>query len=161
MNSIDSQADPTPLLAPPLEAAVGNGRTAGGVRGLIGRWWVAFAASSVFVVSGHLLIKAGLNAASANVLDASALARVLHAVLQVEVVAGLLIYVLGSGCWMIAVAQQEISFLYPLSSVNYVLVVVASSVLFHEGVSARRASGVILIVLGMILMNQQSRRASA
>jgi drug/metabolite transporter (DMT)-like permease len=64
---------------------------------------------------------------------------------------------LGSVCWIIAVAQQEISFLYPLSSMNYVLVVFASSALFHESLSVKRLSGVGLIVLGMILMNRKGR----
>ena len=64
---------------------------------------------------------------------------------------------LGSLCWMIAVAQQEISFLYPLSSINYVLVVFASSMFFHESPSLRRLSGVALIVVGMVLINRKGR----
>jgi uncharacterized membrane protein len=57
---------------------------------------------------------------------------------------------------MIAVSQKEISFLYPLSSVNYVLVVVASAVLFAEVISTKRALGVALIVMGMLLLNRKS-----
>jgi drug/metabolite transporter (DMT)-like permease len=75
--------------------------------------------------------------------------------MQTEVAAGLAVYFLGSVCWMLAVAQQEISFLYPLSSMNYVLVVIASSMFFGESVSLRRMSGVALIVLGMVLMNRK------
>ena len=69
---------------------------------------------------------------------------------------GLLIYVAGTICWMRAVSEKEISFLYPLSSVNYVLVVAISTTLFHEAVSARRTAGVVVIVFGMILMIRQS-----
>jgi drug/metabolite transporter (DMT)-like permease len=119
----------------------------------LSRWWVAFPASAVFVVSGHLLIKAGLNAAALHP-GAPGVLGLIHTVTQPEVLAGLVIYILGSGCWIIAVAQQEISFLYPLSSLNYVLVVVGSSILFHEAVSSRRASGLALIAVGMILMNR-------
>jgi len=77
--------------------------------------------------------------------------------LQPQVTGGLLVYMLGSFCWMAAVAQQEISFLYPLSSVNYVLVVFSSSAFLHESLSGRRLAGVALIVLGMILMNRKKR----
>lgn len=127
---------------------------------LLGHWWVAFAASSVAVVSGHLLIKAGLNALVPSPVGTSLLLRVLHEIVQPQVITGLLIYVLGTICWMKAVSQKEISFLYPLSSVNYVLVAAISVVIFHEVVSARRAAGVIVIVLGMILMTRERRKKS-
>jgi drug/metabolite transporter (DMT)-like permease len=109
------------------------------------------------VVSGHLLIKMGLSHLAAFPSPLPVWMRVFHCVTQPEVAAGLLVYSLGSLCWMIAVAQQEISFLYPLSSVNYVLVVLASSTFFGEAVSLRRMAGVALIVLGMVLMNRDPR----
>lgn len=122
---------------------------------IISRWWLAFAASAVFVVSGHLVIKAGLNSVVSVAGEPLAL-RLLHVILQPGVFGGLLIYVLGTVCWMRTVSQKEISFVYPLSSVNYVLVVMASTLFFHEVISARRAAGVVMIVLGMILMTRQS-----
>lgn len=123
---------------------------------LLSRWWIAFAASSLAVVSGHLLIKAGLNALLPLPAGTDLLTRVLHEVLQPQVFMGLLIYLAGTICWMRAVSQKEISFLYPLSSVNYVLVVAISTTLFHEAISARRTAGVVVIVLGMILMIRRS-----
>jgi drug/metabolite transporter (DMT)-like permease len=125
-------------------------------RGLFYHWWVAFSASSLFVVSGHLLIKAGLSTVTVSAASGPAWERVLHCVLQPAVSSGLLVYLLGSLCWMVAVAQQEISFLYPLSSMNYVLVVLASSVFLHETPSLRRLGGVALIILGMLLMNRKA-----
>ena len=123
---------------------------------LIGRWWIAFAASAVFVVAGHLMIKAGLNALTPSVHGASLAARMLHAILQPQVVGGLLVYGMGTVCWMRTVSKTEISFIYPLSSINYVLVVAASTVFFQEVISPKRAAGVLTIVLGMILMTRQS-----
>ncbi len=126
------------------------------VRKLARVWWIPFAMSSVCVVSGHLMIKAGLNAsASSHAAATTAIARILHIVTQPETVLGLMIYMFGTACWMAAVSQKEISFLYPLSSVNYVLVVAASAILFTETISVRRGSGVMLIVLGMILLNRK------
>jgi drug/metabolite transporter (DMT)-like permease len=125
------------------------------IHSLLRRWWIPFSASSLFVVSGHLLIKSGLSAGTSGSLGAPLWTRIFHCVMQTEVAAGLAVYFLGSVCWMLAVAQQEISFLYPLSSMNYVLVVIASSMFFGESVSLRRMSGVALIVLGMVLMNRK------
>ena len=161
MKSHEREIGPTALLEPPVESALVQPAEKNRFRAIIGRWWVAFAASSLFVVSGHLLIKAGLNAAATTVSQAAGVARIVHSVFQVQVIFGLLIYFLGSVCWMIAVAQREISFLYPLSSINYVLVVVISYVMFSEAVSWQRASGVILIVLGMALMNRRAGSAAA
>ena len=132
------------------------------VRTTLGRWWVAFSLSSVCVVGGHLLIKAGLNAAASSSAVATGIAgRILHVLVQPEVMVGLCIYLFGTVCWMIAVSQKDIGFLYPLSSVNYALVVVASSILFAEVISARRGTGVALIILGMILLNRKSRKEIA
>jgi uncharacterized membrane protein len=124
---------------------------------LLSQWWIAFSLSSVCVVSGHLMIKAGLNAASATHPGSGVLAHILHLLLQPQIFAGLAIYLFGTACWMIAVSQKEISFLYPLSSVNYVLVVIASALLLSESVSRRRGEGILLIVLGMFLLNRRPR----
>lgn len=128
---------------------------------LIRQWWVAFSASTVFVVCGHLMIKAGLNTASLHAGGTSFAGGILHLLLQPEVVGGLSIYLLGTVCWMTAVAQKEISFLYPLTSINYVMVVATSFLFFHEFVPMRRIEGVALIVLGMILMNRKSGKRPA
>jgi drug/metabolite transporter (DMT)-like permease len=125
------------------------------------QWPVAFAASSIFVVSGHSLIKAVLNAAAAHSAASINLVARIGAVLsQPLVIEGLLIYFLGTICWMSAVAQKEISFLYPLTSVNYVMVAGTSIVFFHEVISLRRAVGVVVIVFGMFLMNRHASRGN-
>jgi multidrug transporter EmrE-like cation transporter len=157
MNYTDPEIDATAVLEPPVAAMPAVQPIPARFRKLVGQWWISFAASSVFVVCGHSLIKAGLNAASMNATQYTGLARMLHSVLNAEVVCGLAIYLLGSLCWMVAVAQQEISFLYPLSSVNYVLVVIISVALFREAISPLRGVGVAFIVLGMVLMNRRSR----
>lgn len=160
MTTYDSEIG-SAVLESPAESASVEPAPRGAVHALIGRWWVAFAASSLFVVSGHLLIKAGLNAAAGAAAQSVGLARLVQAVLHWEVITGLLIYILGCICWMIAAAQREISFLYPLSSINYVLVVIVSYVMFSEAISLQRATGVAMIVLGMVLMNRRAGSASA
>ncbi len=150
---VESEVVAGPL---PIERRVGQG-SGRLLHNLLRRWWIPFSASSLFVVCGHLLIKSGLSAGRANSLGASLWGRIFHCVVQPEVATGLAVYFLGSLCWMLAVAQQEISFLYPLSSMNYVLVVIASSMFFGESVSLRRMAGVGLIVLGMVLMNRRRR----
>ncbi len=123
--------------------------------GILGKWWVAFAASSAFVVGGHLLIKAGL-ASLTPIADAGLVSRVLQTLSHLPVLAGLMVYMIGTVCWMRAVSMKEISFLYPISSINYVLVAIGSVWLFQETLSGRRLAGIAVIVVGMILMNRRT-----
>jgi drug/metabolite transporter (DMT)-like permease len=133
------------------------GRTPSVLASILSQWWIAFAASSIFVVGGHLLIKVGLNNLTALPATATVLARVLHPVLNPIVLAGLAIYVMGTICWMRAVSLKEISFLYPLSSVNFVLITAVSMLMLNEELSLRRNGGIALVMAGMLLMNKRSK----
>ena len=128
---------------------------------ILSHWWIAFAASSLFVVSGHLLIKAGLNGSVPLPASTGPFVRALHSLLQLKVLAGLSIYLIGTVCWMRAVSQKEISFLYPLSSINFVLIAAASMMLLRETISGQRIAGILLVVLGMVLMNTRSGEGRA
>ena len=103
------------------------------------------------------MIKAGLNSVPATAAAANSAGRILHILMQPQVVGGLFIYLVGTACWMIAVSQKEISFLYPLSSVNYVLVAAMSALFLAESISIRRGEGMMLIVAGMFLLNKRPR----
>lgn len=124
-------------------------------------WWLPFAASTLFVTLGHSLIKAGLNHATILPQGSSVVAVILHELLQPAVFAGLAVYLMGTLCWMAAVAQKEISYLYPLTSVNYILVIVISALHFHEVISLRRGIGAALIVLGVVMINRKVRTVTA
>lgn len=148
----ESTSDPV-VYTPAASSLVGTGAV---LLRALSHWWIAFAASAIFVVSGHLLIKAGLNSLTPLPVNTTVITRVLHSAWHPTVIAGLLIYSMGTVCWMRAVSQKEISFLYPLSSVNFVLIAAASMLFLREDLSTRRMAGVACVVLGMILMNIRS-----
>ena len=120
------------------------------------RWEIAFVAAALLVVSGHLLIKAGLNAAP--VVAGGLSHKLLAIITQPTVLLGLGIYGFGTLCWMSAVAQTELSLLYPLTSLNYVLIAFLSYLVFGEKISAIRGSGIALIALGMVLLTRSQRK---
>jgi len=124
--------------------------------GIICPWWLAFFLATMMSVGGHLLIKSGLNSIDEVSLHGTFSTRLGVDLSQPAVLGGLLIYGLGTFFWMVSLAQQELSFLYPLTSVNYILIVVASALFFHETITLRRCGGVILIVVGVVLMNRVS-----
>ncbi len=160
MHELERQAEPATLLGRQAVLRTPPGAAAIPKYTLVCRWWVAFLSATVLVVSGHLLIKAAVNTTASAALGASFSARLARILAQPLTWEGLLIYAFGTVCWMVAVAQKDLSYLYPLSSVNYVVIVLTSAVLFQEWVSLRRCTGVALVVLGLVLMHRGESRGA-
>ncbi len=107
-------------------------------------WLVA--ASVVFASAGQLTLKRGLAADALS----------FHG-LPVLLLVGLLTYALGTLLWTQAVARDEISYLYPLSAINYVLVAVGGSVLLGEGVHWDRWAGIVVMTAGIGVLLHSSK----
>jgi len=121
------------------------------------RWEIAFVGAALLVVCGHLLIKGGLNAVAVGT-HISLSSKLLLIIQQPQVLLGLGIYGLGTLCWMAAVAQTELSLLYPLTSLNYILIAFLSYAIFDEKISIKRGSGIALIALGMVMITKSHRK---
>ena len=132
------------------------GRT--GISTISCRWEIAFIGAALLVVCGHLLIKAGLNLTAPAVAGAALSIKLKHIVLQPLVLLGLGVYGVGTLFWMTAVAQADISLLYPLTSLNYILIALFSSFLFQESISFRRGSGIAIISIGVVLLTRSQRK---
>ncbi len=113
----------------------------------------------LFAAAGHLLIKAGLGASS-HVVQSGLVHRLLSYALHPAVVVGLGIYAVGTLMWVFAVSKREISYLFPLSALNYVLVAVGGKVLFREAISPGHWLGIMVVVFGVVLMQRDGRKAS-
>jgi drug/metabolite transporter (DMT)-like permease len=113
--------------------------------------WTAFGAI-VLASCGHLLIKLGLVAALRGPAWPGMLQKIVHYVLQPEVAAGLAIYAAGTALWISAVSRKNISFLYPLTALNYVLVSLGGWILLGENISPGRWLGISIVVAGVALL---------
>ena len=56
-------------------------------------------------------------------------------------------------------AQSEVSFIWPLTALSFVMTTLAAQFFLHERVDAIRWSGVALIVLGAIFISYGERHA--
>ncbi|MGL5512095.1 MAG: SMR family transporter [Sporomusa sp.] len=65
---------------------------------------------------------------------------------------GLILYGASTLFWIYALRTVELSFAYPLLSLGYVLVFIASYFLFHETIGFLRLSGLVLILSGIVLV---------
>ena len=61
---------------------------------------------------------------------------------------------LASLFWMAAMTRLQLSHAYPFMSLAFVLVLMASGVIFHEPITPLKIAGILLIVLGIIVGSQ-------
>lgn len=131
----------------PSETSTGQ-QTFGTIRA---EWLVLF--SVCFATCGQLLLKHGLT-----------LAKIVSSVshpAMVLILMGFLIYGLGTLLWIAAVSKQEISYLYPLSALNYLLVPVGGAVLLREHISPLRWVGILTMGIGIAFLVWSRRDAAA
>lgn len=76
------------------------------------------------------------------------LSIVITAVTNSSFLAGLLLETIFFICLCVLLAKSDVSFLWPLTSLGFVLTALAAKFLLHEQVSPLRWTGVLLIVLG-------------
>lgn len=72
--------------------------------------------------------------------------------LKWPLVVGVSLYGTSTILYILALKKLELSFAYPLISIGYVLVLIASYFLFHESISWLRIGGVALILAGISLV---------
>lgn len=100
---------------------------------------VALLISIVFGVCGQLLLK---HAAGLPVQDLSALLSALCA--------GIAVYSLGVISWMVALRRISLTVAYPLTSLNYVGILLGAQYWFGEQLSVTRLIGVAMIFAGVM-----------
>lgn len=111
----------------------------------------------VFIgVIGQIFLKKGMTEVGA--MDFSALQAIVpqfvKAFMNISVLTGFFFYFLSSLFWMVVLSKVELSFAYPLLSVGYVVVLLASWFFFKEAISLVRWGGVFFILIGVTLIAQ-------
>jgi len=70
------------------------------------------------------------------------------------VILGLAAYAVAAVLWLGVLSVAQLSFVYPLLSLTYVLVAILSAVVFGEDVGLQRWAGIALVVVGCGLVVQ-------
>jgi len=71
-----------------------------------------------------------------------------------QVTLGLACYAVSAVLWIAVVSKFDLSLAYPMVSVAYVAVFLASWFLFGEKISAVRLAGLVLIVAGVVVISR-------
>ena len=70
------------------------------------------------------------------------------------VITGILATFLAGVSWMLAMTRFEIGYAYPFVSLNYVIILAASVLYFHESLSASKIVGTLLVIAGIVVISR-------
>ena len=65
---------------------------------------------------------------------------------------GLSLYGISTVFWLVALTRVDLSYMYPLISLGYVLTAVFAYTFLHEHISLMRWGGILLVIGGVILI---------
>jgi multidrug transporter EmrE-like cation transporter len=110
-------------------------------------------AFTVLVVAGQLLLKHGLS--SYEIFGLGELMRnIIKIVFSPYVFAGLALYVVSTGIWLVVLSRTSLSFAYPFISISYVLIVITSRIFFNELIDTYKVIAIVLIISGVFMLSQ-------
>jgi drug/metabolite transporter (DMT)-like permease len=106
-------------------------------------FYAALAGGIIAGVVGQVLLKAGAGEAS-----------FVRQMLAPHTIVGLFFYAVAALLYIVALRRLPVSVAFPSVSLSYVVVAVAGHLLWHEPLGLYQIAGLVLIVGGVVLINQ-------
>lgn len=108
----------------------------------------------VFTVVGQILMKYGMQQVGeiTSVQQLFNFNTILSIFTNLYIVGGILCFGLMLVIWLAAMSTLDISLMYPLTSLVYVLIAAAACVFLHENISLVRWGGIFLVTGGCLLI---------
>ena len=109
----------------------------------------------LFEATGVVLLKKGITQiGEVQKINAAEILRVVKAgVTNPYVLFGVFFEALFFGCLLVLMSESDISFLWPLTALSFVMTTIAARLFLSEQVSPIRWAGVVLIMLGAALIS--------
>jgi len=109
----------------------------------------------VFTVYSQLVMRWQVSAAGESPPDGPGKMRFIATLLiNPWVMSGIVATFLAGVSWMLAMTRFEISYAYPFVSLNYVIVLTASILLFNESLSLPKIVGTVLVIAGIVVISK-------
>ena len=116
--------------------------------------------------AAQLFLKAGMGRVVAKVGDFSwasskELPQIIFQVLTTPLVlGGLCCYAVSVVVWMFVLSRVAVNLAYPMLSIGYIVVAVSAYYLFGEALTPIRIAGIVVIIVGVVLINQPAKISS-
>jgi uncharacterized membrane protein len=112
--------------------------------------WFLFI-SVVSATLGQIFFKKGVFMTGEITLKGSLIGELFRLVLNPYVFSGLVLYVISTIVWLIALSKTTLSFVFPFTALIFVLVMLSARIIFLEPIPALRYLGILLICIGFLL----------
>lgn len=96
---------------------------------------------------GQILLKLGSESFSLISIQS-----ILSQITNIPLIIGIIFYAIAAGVMILAFRLGDLSVVYPVMALNYVVVSVLSKVILAEQISGQRIMGLILICIGVIFI---------
>ena len=107
----------------------------------------------IFTVYSQLVMRWQVSAAGNIPVDGMAKIRfIAELLINPWVMSGIVATFLAGVSWMLAMTRFEISYAYPFVSLNYVIVLAASVLLFNESLSLPKIIGTVFVIVGIVVI---------
>lgn len=104
---------------------------------------------------GQILLKRGMtDIGPLTITPDAAINILLKMAVNPFVVIGLAIYVCSTFFWLTALSRVDLSFAYPFASLSYVIMLIASWLIFHENITPLRLLGTGVIAFGVFIISR-------
>jgi drug/metabolite transporter (DMT)-like permease len=108
----------------------------------------------IFGAGGQILMKTGMSQISqigglSKLLSPDTLISIIT---NLYVLGGLLLYGISAFLWLGALSTLDVSFMYPLLSLGYVIVAVLAFMFLKEDITLLRIGGILLVVGGCFMI---------
>ena len=111
--------------------------------------------SVLLAVIGQIFLKKGMLVTGSVSFDWRGLLDTAKSVVTCyQVLLGLAAYALSTLLWLMALSRADLSYVYPFTALTFVLVMLASSLVFKETISSLRAVGFLLICVGIVFVSR-------
>lgn len=112
--------------------------------------YVMVAISVLFGAVGQILFKKGMMAAGGFELS-----KIFSILFSPAIFTGFVFYGTSSIIWLYVLSKFQLSTVYPILSVGYIITTVAAYFLFQEKISSINALGIAFICIGVILITRK------
>lgn len=111
--------------------------------------WVALL--SVFLGAiGQVILKVGADQLGELPFSFKTLTKdIIHIIKIPQIILGIILFSVSFLLWIKVLTKNELSYSYPLVSLNYIIIMIMSVFLLGEEISLRKILGTVLIVLGV------------
>lgn len=107
----------------------------------------------ITTVSSQLLFKKGMTMiGGVNFSLSNIISLIINVLKNPYLLTGLFFYGASFLLWLIVLSKLKLSIVYPITSINFVLVILASYFLFGERLSIFQYLGFIIIIIGVIIL---------